>query len=343
MNGELFVTEVIMNQKTSGPVENHTEDLDQHEFKLRSVAELPVNAVPSEIPSDYVVTPFGYFSPECVHEVSDDETVLEELQGEFGGNKSYTKNPYYTLEGKKFPPESNPIKETGEETDSWNYSVAAVYADELSSKPNKKISNLSGGCTVPKHPVKDAGQMLSFDMGLRTDDIDVDGKIFSVLAWNFYGESGWTLTIWYLPDVDGSPFYTPPLPVNPGDEIRASIKLLDTSCGADGGTRVMVISSTAFSESGSQQTSLMFKTKHDFNVVLGGQIEMKDVQTSEHLPPEGKMQFTDVKVFDENGPVDFHSHWKFDFDKITDDNKCHFSFTETDLPSTASDLTVIWR
>lgn len=41
---------------------------------------VPETTRPSDVPENYIATPFGFFHPSCVYEIKNDETLLQGLQ-----------------------------------------------------------------------------------------------------------------------------------------------------------------------------------------------------------------------------------------------------------------------
>ncbi len=49
---------------------------------------------PASVPSDYVITPFGYFHPSCVREIKEGETVLADGRIRFNDGTEEAAAPF---------------------------------------------------------------------------------------------------------------------------------------------------------------------------------------------------------------------------------------------------------
>ena len=176
---------------------------------------------PASVPSDYVITPFGYFHPSCVREIKEGETVLADGRIRFENgteeaNIPFCNFPRYTSRGE---PVVKGSADPGPLYISWDWIEAGQVSTSSSS-----YGKITATWTVPMTPATNDGQTLFFFPGFM-DINDVELIIQPVLGWND-GQSGvgpWNIASWNCCP-SGTANYSTPVTVNTGDVIQGIIK-----------------------------------------------------------------------------------------------------------------------
>jgi len=314
-----------MNKKVSLSSDAQTEHVNRDEMKLRSVAELPEHLAPAGVPSDYIVTPFGYFPPESVHEIGDNKEISQgpsSVPAERDENSSLIIKASDNLAGKEVD-HTKP------------YDSATVYVNFYTFYDSQKISLFTGNCMVPHAPeAVTPDRPLCFNMGLE-EKTGVAG-IKSVLGWNLTRNECWSLSNWYT--VGGALYHTPLLKVSTGQKIEVSIKWLSSDDEGIKKSYRWMVNSTATSSTRGEQCSLTINTREKLNLLISPRITAVNTWTFKDFPPEGKIDFINVTALDENGDLlDLYSHWGF---KNT--SSYPFSFHKKGKPTSSSDITLSW-
>jgi hypothetical protein len=180
---------------------------------------------PSNVPTNYVTTPFGYFNPSCVHLVAEGDTLLPDgsLQHPDGSvdPASICNYPHYTSTGQLVPLDSKALAGTKPpEISGWLESVSVTTSESY--------GKINATWTVPPSPESNDGQILYFFPGL--EDIDhVVSIVQPVLQWGDNGSFGgayWTFASWNCCISNGA-YVSTPIDVNVGDAL---LGVIDSNC-----------------------------------------------------------------------------------------------------------------
>ena len=145
---------------------------------------------PANVPSDYVITPFGYFHPSCVRIVKQGETLLADGRIQFKDGTEETvasvcSFPHYTAKGEAISPTSGPLEI------SWSWIEAGQV---IASTP---YNGVAATWTVPQTPHSNDGQTLYFFPGLMHTEADPELIIQPVLGWGDGQPAGpWNISSW---------------------------------------------------------------------------------------------------------------------------------------------------
>ena len=250
---------------------------------------------PASVPSDYVITPFGYFHPSCVREIKEGETLLGDgrIQFENGteeANVPFCNFPRYTPSGE---PAVEGLVNPGPLYISWDW----IEAGQVSTS-STSYGEVKAVWTVPPTPTTNDGQTLFFFPGF--EDIDnVQLIIQPVLGWND-GQSGvgpWNIASWNCCP-SGTANYSTPVTVSPGDEIQGLIK---GTCKA-GNPSCSTWNITTKDVTTGKKTILKNTPSEGqtFNWAQSGVLEVYSIYQCSDFPPDGSIEFSKVALFDYN-------------------------------------------
>lgn len=249
---------------------------------------------PTSVPSDYVITPFGYFHPSCVREIKEGQTVLADGRIRFAdgteeANVPFCNYPRYTSKGEAVvegasDPRSSYI--------SWDWIEAGQVSTQTTS-----YGRLKATWTVPPTPTSNDGQTLFFFPGFE-DINNVQLIIQPVLGWNDGQNAGpWNIASWNCCP-GGITNYSPPVTVNVGDEIEGTIK---STCKA--GTQscsewdITTTDATIHASTTLRNTPSEGQT---FNWAQSGVLEVYSIYQCSDFPPDGSIEYSKVALFDYN-------------------------------------------
>jgi len=252
---------------------------------------------PTSVPSDYVITPFGYFHPSCVREIMEGQTVLADGRIRFADGTEEATAPFcsfprYTATGELVVEGSGPLYI------SWSW----IEAGQVST--TSSYGKIKATWTVPPTPSSDDGQTLFFFPGFM--DINNTQLIIQpVLGWND-GQSGvgpWNIASWNCCP-SGITNYSPPVTVNPGDEILGTIK---GTCKP--GTQSCAKWDITTKDVTTGQSTTLSNTPSEgqtFNWAQSGVLEVYAISQCSDYPPNHSIKFSKVAL------------WDYNFNRITD-------------------------
>jgi len=177
---------------------------------------------PTNVPEEFVVTPFGYFHPSCVLLLGEGNTLLpdgrvQHPDGAIDGAQvcSY---PHYTSTGLMVPVDP---KELGDinplEIEGWLESVSATTTTSF--------YKIAATWTVPPSPTSEDGQCDYFFPGFE-DMTDVISIVQPVLQYGpgcyISGGANWLVASWNC-CMNGTTWYSSPVDVSAGDSILGTI------------------------------------------------------------------------------------------------------------------------
>jgi hypothetical protein len=259
--------------------------------QLTAVGSLAAANKPQGVPDNYVVTPNGYFSPDCVQTIHAGDRlqadgVIRRATGSLE-KPAACNEANFTLQGirveangrrSKMPPTALP------EQSGW------VQAANYSS--NTPIGRIVASWTVPAAPAKKSDQVIYFFPGLEQLP-NVQSILQPVLGWNGYGDKAWTLASWNC-CVDGTTFHSDPVAASAGDEVVGDTY---SDCGAGVACSSWNIDSR--NTTTGQTSSLTTDPYDDLNWVFGGVLEVYSVATCNQYPG-GPITFHNIQVYDRN-------------------------------------------
>ncbi|HTZ58024.1 MAG TPA: hypothetical protein VMB49_08010 [Acidobacteriaceae bacterium] len=245
---------------------------------------------PHSVPSGYVTTPFGYFHPSCVQSLAKGERLLpdgrvEHADGSSNERAAVCNYPHYTPSG---TPVTANVPAAPPEVSGW-----VENANITTGSSGTSYGGLIAVWTVPPQPIANDGQFLYFFPGLEDID-DTQSILQPVLSWH---GGQWAIASWNC-CLSNTVTESPAVNVNPGDVIYSSI----TSACAPGALSCSTWNVLALDLSTGQSTTLS-DTPSDgqvFNWAFGGVMEPYYVVSCKDYPPDRRLKFDHVIVFDEN-------------------------------------------
>jgi hypothetical protein len=252
---------------------------------------------PATVPTDYVVTPFGYFHPSCVVHLAkgdverEDENAVQHADGSYD-NVSPCAYPRYDAAGKAVTGDERALKEP---------TISHSWIEYASTKTSSSFGELYAYWTVPPAPSANNGQTVFLFPGLE-DYKDVVSIIQPVLGWNADFASMWGIASWNC-CAKGITWEALPTIVNSGDTILGY--MYDT-CAA--GTLSCATWDIIAKDLTSGVNSELIKTSsvnQTFNWAFAGALEVYDIVQCSDYPPNGKITFYDLALFND------------DFDQVT--------------------------
>ncbi len=248
---------------------------------------------PANVPSDYVITPFGYFHPSCVRMVQEGATLLADGRLRFKDGTEETVAPYcsfphYTAKG-ELVVGSNPGPL--EISHSW------IEAGQISA--TTPYNEVGATWTVPETPTTNDGQTLYFFPGLMHTPSDPDVIIQPVLGWND-GQSGvgpWNIASWNCCPT-GMAWYSTPVTVNPGDQISGTVLSVCGNVPVIEACPKWNIITTDVTTRGTTTLNSVFPDLITFEWAVSGALEVYSVNQCSDYPPNGSTTFSNVVLFD---------------------------------------------
>lgn len=245
-------------------------------------ASLPNNTMrPSQVPENYVVTPFGYFHPSCVNKINNDEVVAPGLSIEKNGKEVRRLEKCLFSSFSKKGQERH-VDSTASIHDGWQIS-SSYYLDG-------DLGYLTAVWTVPSDPVINQGQTLYFFPGVEQNP--VISILQPVLGWNQLGRPGWTLASWNCCE-RGTVTHSEPVKTSAGETNEGKIYYDDNLNGYYIQSFVNPFTSS--------KVMTQLGTRHynrPVNWVLGGVMESYHVASCDALPADGAFIFGTVSVYD---------------------------------------------
>ncbi len=247
---------------------------------------------PTSVPSDYVITPFGYFHPSCVREIKEGQTLLGDGRIQFANgteeaNVPFCNYPRYAGSGEMV------VEGVKPPYISWDW----IEAGQISTN-STSYGKIQAVWTVPQTPTTNDGQTLFFFPGF--EDIDnVQLIIQPVLGWND-GQSHvgpWNIASWNCCP-SGTANFSTPVTVNVGDEIQGLIK---STCKA-GNPSCNTWNITTKDVTTGKRTILKNTPSEGqtFTWAQSGVLEVYSISQCSDFPPDGSIEFSKLALFDYN-------------------------------------------
>ncbi len=268
---------------------------------LTTVASLKEDMRPRGVPVDYLITPNGYFSADCVQVAHAHETLLSDgsIRQADGTIRASARcgRPHYDFHG-------NRIEPAGARPSLASFSESSVrlpsytgWIESVSYNNGSNVGRLRATWNVPSAPANVSGQTVFFFPGLEQLP-NVQSILQPVLGWNGFGDNSWTIASWNC-CVNGTTTHTDPVGVSPGDQIIGDEYSL---CGVgvyDCGSWSIVTQDA----SNGQSVTLNTTPNGELQWVFGGVLEVYGIASCDQFPSQGVTQFYGVTVWDTNGNV----------------------------------------
>jgi hypothetical protein len=293
--------------------------------QLTRVASLPHGAKPAGVPDDYVVTPNGYFAPECVVPVHQGDQLQANglIRRASGATEKAAAcgKPNFTLRGDRIEADGSRTPASTPPPEQTGWVQAANYA---SSTP---INRIVATWEVPQAPSTQDDQVIYFFPGLEQLP-NVQSILQPVLGWNGYGDKAWTLASWNC-CVDGTTFHSDPVAASAGDVVVGDTY---STCGAGQACSTWKIDSRNVTSG--QTSSLTTNPYADLTWVFGGVLEVYNVSTCGEYP-SGPITFHDIQVYDRNNNRVANPPWQGS-DTSGIDPQCNYGLSTTATSATLS-------
>jgi hypothetical protein len=184
---------------------------------------------PARVPQSYVITPFGYYHPSCVHHLEEGDEIRPDVLAIHHANKAPTPiiscaYPHYRADGLAVFGDERPSQHPKPPTIGHSWIVSAQCVTTPSSPQNcgttaPSFGFLSAQWTVPPNPPSNDGQTLLYFPGLQDLNQTTPSTILQpVLGWNQDFASAWSIASWNC-CVNGTVQESTPQLVSPGDTI----------------------------------------------------------------------------------------------------------------------------
>jgi len=252
---------------------------------------------PASVPSDYVITPFGYFHPSCVQQVKEGETLLGDGRIQFADGTEETKAPSCSFP--RYTPTGELVIEGSANPEPLEISWSWIEAGQVATSTT--YDAVMASWTVPQTPSTDDGQTLFFFPALAHSDSTPPSEepiIQPVLGWDD-GQPGvgpWNIASWNCCPA-GMTWNSTPVTVNSGDQIQG---LVMSACGA-----AIVQSCSRWSittqdvtTGGSTTLNITYPSLMNFPWGLSGVLEVYYIYQCSDFPPDGSITFSNVALFD---------------------------------------------
>lgn len=297
------------------------------ELAVTSVSTLSASHRPQGVPSDFVVTPNGYFSASCVqavhaHEKLHKDGTIEHANGMLSKPSTCSK-AHYSLNGTRVEANGT-ISAAARRNTNPTISGWVIDTDYTSSSP---IGRIVASWTVPSAPSNAGSQVIYFFPGLEQLP-NVQSILQPVLGWNGYGDSAWTLASWNC-CVDGTTFHSDPINVSDGDQVIGDTY---STCAAGSSCSNWAIVSTDVSTG--QNSTLNTDPYGSLTWVFGGVLEAYSVDTCDQYPASGTISFTNIAVYTQDGNQVASPPWGKSYPVGSQSPQCNYGITATSSTST---------
>lgn len=273
---------------------------------------------PATVPANYLVTPFGYFHPDCVLQLPSGSKVRRDLGVIQHPNGTYSKPlpacayPQYTRKGEEVTGGQSPAQQPS--ATGWIEWASTCLSSASPLGTNCDVSNtpaygdMVGYWTVPEEPTASDGfgyEVLFFWFGMEDWQVGND-VIQPVLAWNRDFYHAWSIASWNC-CMAGYVWEATPVRVHEGDSISGHISPLcapgyGTVC-ADWG--IDIVDQTLNSGSVLGVTRSYGETFNWAMVVM----EVYNVTSCDNYP-RGDLTFENLTLRDEKGNL-VNPAWTF--------------------------------
>lgn len=280
----------------------HAADAVAPPRQLTTVASLSEASRPANVPLDYVVTPNGFFAPDCVQVVHAQESLradgsIRQKDGKVRAAAACGK-PHFDKHGRSIAATSaTPLLADADAASRAKEPSYTGWIESVNYNNGSNVGRLRASWKVPSAPSDAENQTVFFFPGLEQLPT-VQSILQPVLGWNGFGDHTWTIASWNC-CVAGTTTHTDPAPVSPGDEIVGDMYSL---CG----TGVYNCSSWSIvtqDTTNGRSVTLNTAPQGALQWVFGGVLEVYGINTCNQLPPQAMTQFYGVTVWDTNGNV----------------------------------------
>jgi len=300
----------------------------QHDMAVTSVSMMDPALRPAGVPSDYVVTPNGFFPASCVQVVHANENLLADgsitrVDGALRKPAGCTQ-AHYTSRGTRVEPDGR-ISQLAEARSNPTINSWVIDTNYSSSVA---IGRIVASWKVPTAPSSKSSQIDYFFPGLEQSASGSQSILQPVLAWNGFNDKAWTMTGWNC-CVDGTTYHGDTISVSAGDSIVGDTY---STCAAGVSCSTWAI----LSSDTTKGTSTTFKTNPyaALTWVFGGVLEAYNISTCSQYPASGSISFTNIAVYNLNKVQIASPPWTKDYPVGSTSPQCNYGITATSAATT---------
>lgn len=254
-----------------------------------------ISVRPQGVPSEYVVTPNGYFAAACVQTVHAGEKLhrdgsIEQAVGSVR-KPSVCTQPHYTFNGTRIEANSRVQQPT-----------VSGWVSDTNYVSSTSLGRIVADWTVPKEPSNKGTQVIYFFPGFEQLPT-VNSILQPVLGWNTLGSGaypGWALSSWNC-CVNGTTYNSDPISVSVGDQIHGDT-YSTCAAGVEDCATWDIVSTDSTSGAKTTLTTDPQITLGTSNMTwaFGGVLEAYGISTCNQYPASGSTTFTNIEVYDFN-------------------------------------------
>ncbi|RDS82829.1 hypothetical protein DWU98_06690 [Dyella monticola] len=291
-------------------------------FTPKAVADFNSNVRPQGVPTDYLVTPNGFFSPSCVQRINEGETLhadgrIEAADGSVRMAAACTQ-AHYRFDGTRVEPNGSffmsPVQARAKPTiNGW--------VEDANYESSVNIGKIVATWTVPSTPTNQSGQTDYFFPGLEQNDSNPESILQPVLGYDAFSGTVWTLSSWNC-CVSGTTYYSGPINVNVGDTILGT-----TQCKAANSCSTWTITSKDVTSG--KSTTLSTDPYGNLLWVFGGVMEVYGVSSCNQLPASSPLKYSSIGVYNTSFSQISNPPWGADYPVGATSPQCSYNVSTT--------------
>ncbi|CTP87704.1 hypothetical protein [Xanthomonas graminis] len=308
--------------------------------RLARVGSMSAAHKPVGIPDDYVATPFGYFPPACVRQVNHGERILKD-----GGlqHVNGVREPAQACAQDNFTPSGTRVRPDGRGIDDRQVRSTAALAASGSRRSvpppipygyimvagydtDTPLGRIVASWTVPQNPTNVARQVVYFFPGLQSGDPTI---LQPVLGYRGYNNS-WDLSSWNCCQ-DGVVWHSDYISAKTGDQIVGDMY---ATCDTGSPCSDWNVDTHNVTSGQSVSLSTTYDIDSDSHQVMGGALEVYSLDSCDQYPPEGRITFTNIGVYDYQLDRVWSPPWESTNDSSGLDVQCDYDVQTTDTSAT---------
>jgi hypothetical protein len=251
---------------------------------------------PASVPSDYVITPFGYFHPSCVREVQEGETLLGDGRIRFANGREEANAPHCNFP--RYSPGGDLVGAGSRNAGPLEISWSWIEADQVATSTT--YGKITATFTVPATPTSNDGQTLFFFPSFAHEQQNPPHEepiIQPVLGWHDGQNAGpWNIASWDCCPA-GMTWHSRPLTVNSGDEIHGTVR---NKCKGAQSCADWTITSKDVTTGKSTSLKANYSGGLAFPWAQAGVLEVYNIYQCSDFPPDGSIEFSNVTLYDYN-------------------------------------------
>lgn len=290
-------------------------------FTPKAVGEFSTSQRPQGVPTDYVVTPNGFFSPSCVQRVEESETLhadgsIESPDGTVRKPAACTQ-PHYRFDGTRVEPNGS----------SYMPAIQALrqptingWVEDANYDSSVNIGKIVATWKVPSTPTNQSGQTDYFFPGLEQLPT-VESILQPVLGYDAFSGTVWTLSSWNC-CVSGTTYYSGPINTKAGDTILGT-----TQCKAANACSTWAITSKDVTTG--KSTTLSTDPYGNLKWVFGGVMEVYGVSSCNELPASSPLTYSSIAVYNTAFTKISNTPWGADYPVGSTSPQCNYNVSTT--------------